>query len=169
MATTAQIQKLRRKVQDFYSARTGAQLTASEQAFKDDELADIIDDAAAEATDGDAAAQDLSPKQESLTMLLARADAMLQIAQDEARRIKWQTGNEIQDPSRVAENLVMVATALQRRYKDARDRALKEEIEGVSSRPTGGRMSFNSTVKGHYERNFNNSSTKRNRSRDHRI
>ena len=167
MATTAQIQKLRRKVQDFYNARTGSQLTASEQAFKDDELADIIDDAAAEATDGASSASDLGAKDEALTMLLSRADAMLQIAQDEARRILWQTGNEIQDPSRVAQNLVMVADALQRRYSQAKNRSLKEEIEGISSRPTGGRMHFNSTVKGYYERNFDNGTIKRNRSRDH--
>lgn len=168
MATTAQIQKLRRKVQDFYSARTGSQLTAAEQAFKDDELADIIDDAAAEATDGAASADTMGARDEALTMLLSRADAMLQIAQDEARRIKWQTGNEIQDPSKVAQNLVLVANSLQRRYSQARDRALKEEIEGVSGRPTGGRMNFNSTVKPYYERNFDNSSVRRNRSPDHR-
>jgi len=168
MATTAQIQKLRRKAQDFYSARTGDQLTASEQAFKDDELADIIDDAAAEATDGASSADTLGAKDEALTMLLARADAMLQIAQDEARRIKWQTGNEIQDPSKVAENLVMVANSLQRRYSQARDRALKEEIEGITSRPTGGRLNFNDTVKPYYERNFDNATVRRNRSSDHR-
>ena len=169
MATAAQISKLRRKIQDFYNARTGAELTSGEQAFKDAELDDIIDDAAAEATDGASLSANLSAKDEALTMLIARADAMLQIAQDEARRIRWQTGNEIQDPTKVAENLVMVAEALQRRYKEARDRALKEEIAGVGSRPTGGRMNFNSTVKGNYERNFDNGTVKRNRSRDHKI
>lgn len=167
MATSAQILKLRRKIQDYYSARTGEVLTTGEQAFKDDELEDIIDDAAAESTDGGSTAADLTPKDEALTMILARADAMLQIAQDEARRVKWQTGNEIQDPSKVAENLVMVAEALRRRYKDARDRALREEIAGVGSRPTGKNMHFNDTVKRNYERNFDNGTVKRNRSRDH--
>ena len=167
MATTQQIQKLRRKIQDFYNARTGVALTESEQAFKDPELADIIDDAAAEATDGAAAAEGLDTKQEAHTMLLARADAMLQIAGDEARRIRWQTGNEIQDPTQVASNLVKIAETLQKRYAQARDRELKEEIAGVGSRPTGGNMRFNTTVKNHCERNFDNATVKRNRSPDH--
>lgn len=167
MATTAQIQKLRRKIQDFYNARTGAQLTESEQAFKDDELADIIDDAAAEATDGSATAESLNSKQEAWTMLLSRADAMLQIAGDEARRIRWQTGNEITDPTQVAPNLVKIAEALQKRYSDARKREIEEEIAGIGSRPTGGNLRFNDTIKRHCERNFDNATVRRNRSPDH--
>lgn len=167
MATTAQIEKLRRKIQDYYDARTGAVLTTTDWAFQDDELEDIIDDASAEATDGAAAAADLSAKQEAWMMLLARADAMLQIAGDEARRIRWQTGNKIQDPTQVAGNLVKVAEALQKRYRDARDRELKEEIAGVGSRPTGGNLRFNDTVKKHCERNFDNATVRRNRSPDH--
>lgn len=169
MATAAQIAKLRRKIQDFYNARTGAELGTSEQAFRDVELEDIIDDAAAEVTDGASTAATIGAGDTPLMMLVARADAMLQIAQDEARRIRWQTGNEIQDPTKVAENLVMVAEALQRRYKEARDRDLKREIEGVGGRPTGGRMDFNSTVKKYHERNFDHGTIKRNRSRDHKI
>lgn len=167
MATTAQIQKLRRKAEDFYNKRTGQPLTADEQAFKDDELADIFDDAVAEATDGAATPETLDAKQEAWAMLLARADAMLQVAQDEARRIRWQTGNEIQDPTQVAPNLVRVAEALQKRYHQARERQLKEEIEGVTNRPTGGRMDFNTTTPRHCDRNFNNATVKRNSSPDH--
>lgn len=167
MATTAQIEKLRRKIQDYYNPQTNVALTSDEQSFQDDELTDIIDDAAAEVTDGASTSDQLDAKHEAWMMLLARADAMLQIAQDEARRIKWQTGNEIQDPTSVAPNLVAVAKTLQQRYKDARDRALKEEIAGIGSRPTGGNMRFNTSVKSYSERNFNNAAVRRNTSPDH--
>lgn len=168
MATAAQIAKLRRKVQDYYNKRTGQLLTAGEYAFTDDELTDIIDDAAAEATDGAATAESMSPLQESWCMILSRADAILQIAQDESRRIKWQTNNEIIDPSAVGDSLVKVAEALRKRYEDARKRKLEQEIKGVSVRPTGGVMSFNSTVKPYYERNFDNQTVRRNTTPDHR-
>lgn len=167
MATVAQIQKLRRKIQDAYNARTGDPLTASEQAFKDDELADIIDDAIAEATDGEATAATVNSKQEAWAMLLSRADAMLQIAGDEARRIRWQTGNEIQDPTSVAPNLVRIAEALQKRYKQARDLAFQEAKEGITSRPIGSNLRFNDSIKRHYERNFDNRTVRRNSSPDH--
>lgn len=167
MATTAQIQKLRRKIQDFYNPQTNAQLTSDQQAFQDDELADIIDDAVAEVTDGAQLAENIDPKFEAWAMMLARADAMLQIAIDEARRIKWETGNEVQDPSQVAPNLISIAKALQSRYKDARDRELKEAIAGIASRPAGGKMVFNSSVKSNSTRNFNNPTVRRNSSPDH--
>lgn len=169
MATTAQILKLRRKIQDFYNKRTGAQLTEAEFAFKDDELFDIIDDAAAEATDGAATAESLDSYQESLCMLLARADAILQIAQDESRRIKWQSNNEIVDPSKVGESLLNVAKELRMRFQESRNRKLKENIESVSNRPAGGNLRFNDTVKTHSERNFDNRTVNRNRSSDHTI
>jgi hypothetical protein len=167
VATEAHINELRRKVQDFYNARTGAILTTEQQAFTDTELGEIFDSAVAEATDGEATAATINPFQKSLAMLLARADAMLQVAQDEARRIKWQTGNEVQDPSQVAPNLVKVAESLQKRYQQARERKFKEEQVGITNRPTGGTLKFNDTVKGHYERNFNNATVNRNKSRDH--
>lgn len=169
MATVAQVQKLRRKVQDFYNKRTRELLTADEQAFHDDEIEDIIDDASAEVTEGAATAESLTPLQESWMMIVARADAILQIAQDEARRIRWQTNNEIVDPTMVASNLVRVADSLSKRYKEAKDRELKKEIEGVDSRPAGSNMKFNSTVKGHYERNFDNRTVRRNSTGDHRV
>lgn len=165
MATN--VEELRRKVQDYYNARTGTVLSASEQAFTDTELEEIFDSAVAEATDGEATSATITLYQKSLAMLIARSDAMLQIAQDEARRVKWQTGNEVQDPSQVAPNLVKVAESLQKRYEQARDRKFKEEQVGITNRPTGGTLKFNDTVKGHYERNFNNATVNRNRSRDH--
>lgn len=168
MATVAQISKLRRKVQDFYNKRTGQPLAPSEFAFTDDELIDIIDDAAAEATDGNSSADSMSPLQESWCMLLSRADAILQIAQDESRRIRWETNNEVVDPSNVADNLVKVADSLRKRYEDARQRVLKQAIEGVTVRPTGGVMTFNNTVKPYYERNFDNQTVRRNTTPDHR-
>lgn len=170
MATTAQIQKLRRKIQDFYNKRTGACLSEDEQAFTDDELEDIFNDAAAEATEGASTAEQLDAYEESLSMLIARSDAMLQIAQDEARRIRWQTGNEIQDPTQVAPNLVRVAETLQKRYGQAKDRKLKKDIEGIANKAsgnTGGTLTFNTTVSQHSDRNFNNATVKRNRSYDH--
>lgn len=167
MATTAQIQKLRRKIQDFYNKRTREQLSSDEQAFHDEELEDIIDDASAEVSDGASNAESLSALHESWMILLARADAILQIAQDEARRIKWQMNNDVVDPSNVAINLVRIAETLQKRYKDARDRQLKENVEGVTNRPTGNLMNFNSTVRSNSERNFNNATVNRNRSPDH--
>jgi len=169
MASTAQIHKLRRKLEDFYNKRTGDQLTTAEQAFKDDEINDIIDDAIAEATDGEADYTSVSQYQLSLALILGRADGVLQVAQDEARRIRWQTNNEINDPSMVAANLVRVAEALQKRYAQARDRDLKKLIEGVDNRPTGAAMKFNGTVKANSERNFNNRTVNRNRSPDHGI
>jgi len=168
MATTVQVQKLRRKIQDFYSKRTGQPLGPSEYAFADEELFDIIDDAAAEATDGTANAESMNALQESWCMLIARADAILQIAQDEARRIKWQANQEIVDPSNVAQNLVEVVKALQQRYSEARQRQLTAKIEGISERSTGGMLNFNSTVQPHYQRNFDNSTVRRNTSPDHR-
>lgn len=168
MATAAQVQKLRRKIQDFYSKRTNLPLTPSEYAFADEELFDIIDDAAAEATDGSSGADSMNALQESWAMLIARADAVLQIAQDEARRIKWQANQEIVDPTKVAENLVAVAKALQDRYREARQRQLTAKIEGINERSTGGMLNFNSTVKPHYQRNYDNSTVRRNTSPDHR-
>lgn len=168
MATAAQISKLRRKIQDYYNKRTGQPLVTGEFAFTDDELTDIIDDAAAEVTDGSATAEEMGPLQESWCMLLSRADAILQIAQDESRRIKWETNNEVVDPSNVADNLVKVADSLRSRYEDARQRKLKEAIEGISVRPTGGVLGFNSTVKPYYERNFDNPTVRRNTTPDHR-
>jgi len=167
MATTAQIIKLRKKIQDFYDKRSGAQLNEGDFAFKDDELFDIIDDAVAEATDGLATAEDISAYHESLSMLIARADAILQIAQDESRRIKWQTNNEIVDPTKVGENLLNIAKELRQRFKDSRDRKLKENVEGVANRPAGGNLRFNDSVKTHGERNFDNRTVQRNRSSDH--
>lgn len=168
MATANQISKLRRKIQDYYNKRTGEPLVTGEYAFTDAELTDIIDDAAAEATDGSSTADQMNPLQESWCMLLSRADAILQIAQDESRRIRWETNNEVVDPSNVGDNLVKVAEALRRRYEDARKRKLEEEIKGVSVRPTGGVMGFNSTVKPYYERNFDNQTVRRNITPDHR-
>jgi hypothetical protein len=169
VATTAQVQKLRRKVQDFYSKRTGTELDASQFAFKDEELEDIIDDAFAEVTDGARSASDATSLDTAMAMLLSRADAILQIAQDEARRLKWQKNNEIVDPQFVATSLVQVAKALQQRYENYRKRKLEAEIEGVSTRPSGGRLDFNTTVSPAIDRNFDNRTVKRNKTTDHSI
>ena len=170
MATNAQIQKLRRKIQDFYSKRTGAELSASEQAFKDDELQDIIDDAFAEVTDGLRDANEANALDEAMMILVARADAILQIAQDEARRIKWQVNNEIIDPESIAKNLLEVAKALQQRYENYRKRKLQEEINGISVKTSpGSRMDFNSSVTSGSERNFDNSVVNRNRPQGHNL
>lgn len=166
-ATPAHINELRRKIQDFYNARTGQILTSAQQAFTDTELGEIFDSAVAEATDGKSTAATVDSYQKSIAMLLARSDAMLQIAQDEARRIKWQTGNEVQDPSTVAPNLVKVAESLLKRYQQARDRKFKEEQVGITNRPTGGNLTFNDTVRTHYSRNFDNRTVRRNMPSDH--
>ena len=155
------------KLQDFYDKRTNQPITSGQYAFNDEELENIINDSAAEATDGTATAEQMNSLQEAWCMLLARADAILQIAQDESRRLKWQMNNEIVDPSNIAENLVKVSEQLAKRYAQARDRQLKADIENVANRPTGGILSMNDSVKPHYQRNFNNQTVRRNTGPDH--
>ncbi|MAE83249.1 MAG: hypothetical protein CMB80_10970 [Flammeovirgaceae bacterium] len=167
MATQSQIQKLRRKVQDFYSKRTGAVLTASQQAFKDEELEDILDDAFAEATDGASDASNANSVDTAMAILLARSDAILQIAQDEARRVLWQVNNEIIDPTNISSSLVEVARTLQQRFENYRARKLREEIAGVTNRPIHGRLDFNTTVAPYVNRDFNNRTVRRNTTSDH--
>lgn len=169
MATAHQIEKLRKKLQDAYNKRTGAPLTASEYAFNDDELADIINDASAEVTDGLTSAEDLTTHSEAMMILVARADAILQIASDEARRIKWSNNNEAVDPSEVAKNLIAVSKELIARYKAHRDRVQQNIIAGVANRPSGGLMTFNGSVRSNSDRNFNNATVRRNSSPDHRF
>lgn len=161
------VQKLRRHIQDFYSKQTGEQLGETEYAFKDEELEDILTDAFAIATDGARDSASATPLDMAMAMLLARWSALLQIAGDESRRVKWQINNEVIDPSSVAENLERVAKSLYAAYEAYRKRTLEAEVKGVATRPTGGRLDFNDTVKRHYERNFDNATVRRNRSIDH--
>lgn len=167
MATAAQILKLRRKLQDYYSKRTGAVLSSSEYAFTDVELTDLIDDAFAEVSDGEADADTGTALHEAMAMIVSRVDGLLMIAQDEARRLKWQTNNEINDPTAIADNLVKVAKQLQDRYEQYKKRKLQEELAGITGRPTGGVLTFNSTVPLHLNRNFDNATVRRNKSPDH--
>lgn len=167
MATAEQIHKLRSKINDLNDKITNEPLDPSKRAFTDDELINIIDDAAAEVSDGSANAENLNALQNSRMLLLARADAILQIAQDESRRIKWQANQESIDPSSIAENLIAVAKELRQRYNEARDRELKAQIAGVANRNAGGVMTMNDTVRPHYERNFRSQTVRRNESKDH--
>ena len=164
--TQQQVQKLRRKIQDFYSKRDGSVLGSSNQAFKDDELEDILEDAYIEVTDGARTAATATAHDTAMAMILGRADAILQVAQDEARRVRWQTNNEIIDPTMIARNLIAAARELRMRYEGYRKRKLEEKVEGVENRPSGGLARFNSGIKTHEERNFNNATVRRNQS-DH--
>lgn len=167
MATTAQKEKLRRKIQDYYNKRDGTVLASSDNAFQDDELDDILDDAFIEVTDGERTSATGTAIDESMAMLLSRADAIIMIAQDEARRIRWQANNEIIDPTQIAPNLIAAARELRARYDNYRKRKQEKEVEGVENRPSGGIARFNSTTGIHSDRNFNNSSVRRNRSPHH--
>lgn len=168
MATAQQIHNLRSRINDLNDKITNQPLDPSKRAFTDDELINIIDDAASEASNGAATAEQLNPLQSARMILLARADAILQIAQDESRRIKWAANQESIDPSSIAENLISVAKELRERYNEALDRDLRAKIAGVANpTSTGGVMNFNDTVRPHSERNFNNRTVRRNTSSDH--
>lgn len=169
MATTAQIEKLRRLLQDFYNKRTGAALVAGEYAFTDTEIGDIIDQGFLEVSDGERTSSTGTARDEVYALIIARADGIMMIAQDEARRIKWQTNNVIIDPSKIAENLMSVAKALLQKYENMKKRELDAAKAGIVSRPTGGNLRFNDTITRHYERNFNSATVQRNSSSDHRM
>jgi len=165
MATTEQIIKLRRKLQDFYD-QAGAQLTEANQAFKDDELNDLIDDAFSEVSLGSSTATTASAEEVPLAMLVARADGCLMLAQDESKRTKWDINNKVIDGTETPKRLIDIAKELRARYNDHVNRKLKrEEGVGLEARPTGGLMNINPTVPLHRDRDFNNRDVKRNQPR----
>ena len=162
MATTEQIFKIRRKLQDFYG-QDSVQLLQTEQAFHDDELADLVDDAFVEVTLGARTSASGTPEDTPLAMLLARADGCLMLAQDESRRTKWEINNKIIDGTESAKRLIEVARELRTRYNDHVNRKLKREVEvGLEARPTGGLMTINPTVPYHYNRDFATRDVRRN-------
>lgn len=162
MATTEQILKLRRKLQDFYD-QDGIQLEDSQRAFHDDELNDLLDDAISEVSLGQRDETSFVAEDIPLAMLIARADGCLMIAQDESRRTKWEINNKVIDPSETPKRLIEIAKELRTRYNDHVNRKLKRDVEvGLESRPTGGLLTINPTVTPHYNRDFNNRDVRRN-------
>ncbi len=161
MATAEQRMKLRRKLQDLYD-NDGDQLTNSTQAFQDDELDDLIEEGFGEATDGARTSSQASGDALSLAILLARADGLLMLAQDEAKRKKWELNNDVIDDTGHPKRLIEIATELRRRYESHRDRKQQLVLESKENRPTGGVLKFNDTVSTTASRNFNNRDTRRN-------
>lgn len=162
MATTEQILKLRRKLQDFYD-QNGTQLTDALQAFKDDEIGDLVDDAFSEVSLGQRNYLTASAEDTPLAMIIARADGLLMIAQDQSRRTKWDINNKVIDGTETPKRLIEIARELRQRYNDHVNRKLKREVEvGLEARPTGGILRLNDTVPTAASRNFNNKDVRRN-------
>ncbi len=164
MATVIQIGNLRRRLQDFYD-KDGNLLVSTDHAFADDELNVLIDDGFAEATDGARTALTLNAVDLPLAMMLARADGLLQLAQDESRRLKWEVNNKIIDNTDAAKRLIEIARELRQRYNAHRDRLLKKELSDKVERPTGGVLRLNDSVDLHLNRDFNNRDVSRNKPR----
>ena len=153
--------KLRRKLQDLYDD-ANVLLAAAKQAFTDDEVNDLIDDAFVEVSDGKRTSTTPAADDVPLAMLVSRADGVLMLAQDESRRQKWEMNNKIVDGTEGAKRLIDVAKELRQRYKEHRDRTLKAQVEGVVERPIGGQMIMNATVAASSARDFNNRDVRRN-------
>lgn len=164
MATVAQITKCRRLLQDMYDGE-GVQLTTATQAFADDELNDLIDDAFAEVTEGSRTALTAVPADTPLAMLIARADGILMIAQDETRRKKWEINNKVIDDTNSAKGLIAIAKELRQRYESHKKRQLDRDLNDKTERPAGGVLHLNPTVDYHYNRDFDNRDVRRNRPR----
>jgi hypothetical protein len=161
MATTEQIQNLRRRLQDFYD-KDGAQLVAADQAFSDDELNHLIDDGFTEASDGARSALNGTGADGPMAMIIARADGLLQLAQDESRRVKWSINNKTVDDTEASKRLIEIARELRMRYKDHRARGLQRELSDKVNRPTGSILRLNDTTAYHNDRQFVNRDTRRN-------
>lgn len=162
MATTEQIHKLRRKLQDFYN-NAGVQLTQALQAFADDELKDLIDDAFSEVSLGTRTYLTAIDEDTPLAMLIARADGCLMLAQDESRRTKWEVNRKIIDGTETPKRLIEVARELRTRYNDHVNRKLKRELDvGLEARPTGGILRLSDSVKTQISRDFDNKDVRRN-------
>jgi len=164
MALTEQKFKLRRLLQDLYD-RDGTQLTESNRAFQDDELDDLIECAAVEVTEGLRSVSQLTGPDLALVMLVARSDGVLMLAQDEARRKKWNINNKTIDSTETPKRLIEIARELRMRYQGHKDRSLKKELEDGLNRPTGGILRLNDTVPLSTARDFNNSDVRRNKPR----
>ena len=161
MATTEQIQNLRRRLQDFYD-KDGTQLAAADQAFSDDEMNHLIDDGYTEASDGERSYLTGSGADGPMAMMIARADGLLQLAQDESRRTKWSINNKTVDDTEAPKRLIEIARELRQRYKDHRARGLQKELSNLSARPTGGMLTLNNTVPPAGARDFANRDVRRN-------
>jgi hypothetical protein len=162
MAETITIHKLRRLLQDFYDA-DGVQLSASDQAFADDEIADLYDNALLEV-------QDIAPSSSSagaLAINVAKADGLLMLAQDAARRHKWEVNNKVVDEDNISEKLVSIAREIRLRYQEHQRIRLKKELEDLSTPDVtpGSTLVFNNTVDAHRDRNFGGNNVKRNQAR----
>jgi len=163
MASAEQILKLRRRINDYYDAN-GSVLPSDDQTFTDDELSEVLDDAISEVTEGESDYSDVSDEDFSIAMLVARSDCLLMIAQDQARKTRWQVNNKVVHANQVSENLTKIAQELRRRYEGIMDRKLKAKIEGVSKSNTGGVLRFNTTTKTYSDYKFDstNKNIKRN-------
>lgn len=155
MATAEQIERLRRNIND-YSDKDGNPLPITEQTFTDEELTDILDAAFLEVSEGAYTADTVTGEYISLGFLVAKIDAILQIAQDEARRIKWSVNNKVVDPSTVSTRLTNIAEQLRLRYKEHMGRKLAAKEEGVTNPNCGSVITFNTTVGLHSTRKFDN-------------
>jgi hypothetical protein len=155
MATEVQIERLRRNINDIYD-KDGNFLLEADQTFVDSELSDILDAAFVEVSEGLRTYETAVGEDIPLGYLVAKADAILQIAQDEARRIKWSVNNKVIDPTTVSARLIKIAEQLRLRYKDHMDRKLSAKQEGVTNQNCGTKLTFNTTVSAHSERKFDN-------------
>ena len=163
MAETIEIHTLRRVLQD-WTGENGVMLAESAHAFADDELSDLYDNAIIEVSDGAATASTATPIYRSLAFTVARADGLLMLAQDTARRHKWSINNKVVDEDNISEKLVSIARELRLRYTEHQRRALTRDIENLESPDItpGGTVVFNSTAAQTSARNFNNRDVKRN-------
>lgn len=162
MATTAQIDKLRRKLQDFYD-QAGAVLQSSDQAFNDTELGELIDDGFLEVSLGERTSVTAIAEDGPLADLLARVDGLLMLAQDESRRTKWDINNKVVDPTKTSDQLIACSRELRSRYDQHMNRKLKRDSgAGLDARPAGGILRFNNTVASVGARDFNNKDIRRN-------
>ena len=166
MADTTVLMRLRRLLQDLYG-QDGSQLAQSAQAFADDELADLYDNAVTEASDGKRGAATATSLDSALAMLIARADGLLMLAQDSARRHLWTVNNKTLDEDNISGKLVAIARELRQRYTEHQNRTLKREIEDLtdSSVTPGGTLVFNNSTPLHSDRDFSNRDVNRNQPR----
>jgi len=162
MALTAQIQSLTRKLQDFYD-KLGKQLTNPNQAFTDDELDDLINQAFLEVTEGARTAELGNGEDQSLAFMVAKADGILMLAQDEAKRKRWEFNQNIIDDTGYPKRLIDIARELRMRYEKHQDRKLQKILENKQVVATGGLFTINSTTPLHQDRKFDNKDVKRNK------